>query len=122
VVKILIVDDAALMRRVLQHILQKAGYQVISAVNGRECLEKVETEKPDLVIMDRVMPEMDGLEALRALRANSVTFSLPIIIASAGQEAEDIAEMKAAGADGYVSKPFQPAQLLAAVQQRLTAG
>ena len=121
-VKILIVDDAALMRRVLQHILQKAGYQVISAVNGRECLEKVETEKPDLVIMDRVMPEMDGLEALRTLRANSVTFSLPIIIASAGQEAEDIAEMKAAGADGYVSKPFQPAQLLAAVQQRLTAG
>ncbi|RLC98546.1 MAG: response regulator [Chloroflexi bacterium] len=117
--KILIVDDAAFMRRLSRQILQAAGYEVVCAVDGQECLDKVKVEKPDLVIMDRNMPRLDGLEALRALRADPVTRSLPVLVASASSRDIDIAEMEAAGADGYVPKPFQVKQLIIAVRQHL---
>jgi len=76
-------------------------------------------EKPDLVIMDQMMPEMDGLEALRVLRANPATCSLPVLVASAIQDPGEVAELVRAGADGYVSKPFQAAQLLEIVRRHL---
>ncbi|HEY73228.1 MAG: hypothetical protein B6I35_08530 [Anaerolineaceae bacterium 4572_32.2] len=118
--KILIVDDTAFMRRLLEQILQAAGYEVACAVDGQECLDMVGAEKPDLVIMDWNMPRMDGLEATRALRADPVTRSLPVLVASASSQDVDIAEMKAAGANGHVSKPFQAEQLLTAVRQYLS--
>lgn len=117
--KILIVDDAAFMRRLLEQILRAAGYEVACAVDGQECLDMVGAEKPDLVIMDRNMPRMDGLEAIRALRADPVTRSLPVLVASASAQDADIAEMEAAGADGRVTKPFQAQQLLATVRLHL---
>lgn len=117
--KILIVDDAAFMRRLLEQILRAAGYEVACAVDGQECLDMIEDEKPDLVIMDRNMPRMDGLEAIRALRADPATRSLPVLVASASAQDVDIAEMEAAGVNGRVSKPFQVQQLLATVRQYL---
>jgi len=122
VTKILVVDDTILMRRLLQQILQAAGYQVVCAADGQEGLDKVVAEKPDLVIMDRNMPRMDGLEALRALRADPVTRSLPVLIASATLQGGDIAEMEAAGANGHIPKPFQSKQLLTTVRQHLERG
>jgi len=117
--KILIVDDTAFMRRLLQQILQAAGYEVVCAVDGQECLDVVGAEKPDLVIMDLNMPRMNGLEALRALRADPTTCSLPVLVASASLQDADIAEMERAGANGHVSKPFQARQLLAIIRQHL---
>lgn len=117
--KILVVDDAALMRRLLEQILQAAGHEVTCAVDGQECLDRIEAEKPDLVIIDRNMPRLDGLGTIRALRANPATCYLPVIIASATLQQADVAEMEAAGASGSVSKPFQASQLLALVCQQL---
>ncbi len=117
--KILVVDDAALMQRILQQVLQTAGHQVLTASNGRECLDRVVSERPDLVVMDQVMPEMDGLAALRVLRAEAATQSLPVIMASALQDESDIRELEAAGASGFIGKPFQPAQILTEIARLL---
>lgn len=118
--KILVVDDSALMRRLLQQVLQAAGYDVVCAADGQEGLDKVAAEKPDLVIMDRNMPKVDGMEALRVLRANPATRSLPVLMASARLEPADAAEIQAAGANGLVPKPFQSKQLLAIIRQHLS--
>jgi len=117
--KILVVDDTALMRRLLQQVLGAAGYEVVCAVDGQEGLDKVVAENPDLVIMDRNMPQMDGLEALRALRADPATCSLPVFMTSARLQPADVAEMQAAGANGLIPKPFQFKQLLAVIRQHL---
>ncbi len=118
--KILVVDDSALMRRLLQQVLQAAGYDVVCAADGQEGLDKVAAEKPDLVIMDRNMPKVDGMEALRTLRANPATRSLPVLVTSARLEPADAAEIQAAGANGLVPKPFQSKQLLAIIRQHLS--
>lgn len=118
--KILVVDDSALMRRLLQQVLQAAGYDVVCAADGQEGLDKVAAEKPDLVIMDRNMPKVDGMEALRVLRANPATRSLPVLMASARLEPADAAEIQAAGANGLIPKPFQSQQLLAIIRQHLS--
>ena len=118
--KILVVDDSALMRRLLQQVLQAAGYEVVCTADGQEGLDKVAAEKPDLVIMDRNMPKVDGMEALRVLRANPATRSLPVLMASARLEPADAAEIQAAGANGLIPKPFQSQQLLAIIRQHLS--
>jgi len=108
------------MRRLLQQVLQAAGYEVVCTADGQEGLDKVAAEKPDLVIMDRNMPKVDGMEALRVLRANPATRSLPVLMASARLEPADAAEIQAAGANGLVPKPFQSKQLLAIIRQHLS--
>ena len=120
--KILIVEDAAFMRLVLRQILERAGYQVVSAIDGQEGLEQITAEKPDLVIMDMNMPRMNGLEALRAIRSDPAICSLPVLMASATLEDANIAEWQEAGATGYVTKPFQSEQLLVIIQQHLGGG
>ena len=118
--KILVVDDSALMRRLLQQVLQAGGYEVVCAADGQEGLDKVAAEKPDLVIMDRNMPKVDGMEALRTLRADPATRSLPVLMASARLGPADAAEIQAAGANGLIPKPFQSQQLLAIIRQHLS--
>lgn len=117
--KILIVDDLALMRCLLQQILEASGYEVVCAADGQEGLDKVVAEGPDLVIMDWNMPRLNGLEALRVLRADPATRFLPVFMISAHLQPADIAEMKAAGANGLIPKPFQSKQLLAVIQEHL---
>ena len=118
--KILVVDDSALMRRLLQQVLQAAGYEVVCSADGQKGLDKVAAEKPDLVIMDRNMPKVDGMEALRVLRANPATHSLPVLMASARLEPADAAEIQAASANGLIPKPFQSQQLLTIIRQHLS--
>ncbi|MDY6877415.1 MAG: response regulator [Chloroflexota bacterium] len=118
--KILVVDDSALMRRLIQKVLQTAGYEVICAADGQEGLDKIAAEKPDMVIMDRNMPQVDGMEALRALRTNPVTSSLPVLVTSARLGFAEAAEMQTAGANGLIPKPFQSKQLLAIIRQHLS--
>jgi len=106
--KVLVVDDEIKIRRILQQILLKEGFAVVEAENGREALACFFAEKPDLVILDVIMPEMDGFDFLRTIRKNHDT---PVIILSAKDELLDKTIGFTLEADDYVAKPFSPQEL-----------
>jgi CheY-like chemotaxis protein/pSer/pThr/pTyr-binding forkhead associated (FHA) protein/CRP-like cAMP-binding protein len=103
--KVLVVDDEAPIRGVLREYLGDAGYQVVEAANGAEALVLAEQERPDLIILDIRMPELDGVTTCKRLKASKKTYSIPIIIATA--YGDTLAEALEAGADDFVNKPFQ---------------
>jgi DNA-binding response OmpR family regulator len=113
---ILIVDDEKRMVSLLQSYLTQAGYRVLTAYNGREALEIADNELPDLVILDIMMPEMNGYEFMRAHRAEKDT---PIIMLTAKVEDDDKVLGLELGADDYVTKPFKPRELMARVRNIL---
>lgn len=110
--KILVVDDSPFMIRLVTYILETAGYETVSAENGKVALEMIAEERPGLVFLDTMMPEMDGLETLRAIRADPRAKDLPVLMLTAKVQAEDHEIAKAAGADGYLTKPFNQAEVL----------
>ncbi|MBV6393810.1 MAG: Sensory transduction protein regX3 [Anaerolineales bacterium] len=113
---ILIVDDEKRMVSLLKSYLEQEGYRVASAFNGREALEVARREKPELVVLDIMMPEMNGYEFMRARRAESDT---PIIMLTAKVEDEDKIIGLELGADDYVTKPFKPRELMARIRNVL---
>ena len=120
--KILAVDDEKHIVRLVQINLEREGYEVITASNGREALEKVEAEQPDLVVMDVMMPEMDGYETARAIRQMDHFKTLPIISLTAKAMAGDREKCLAAGASDYITKPVDIPRLLAMMHQWLSRG
>jgi diguanylate cyclase (GGDEF)-like protein len=117
--RILVVDDEPYMVKLLEYNLRKGGYQVITAYNGYEALQKLEQAKPDLIIADVKMPQMDGYELCRRLRSNAETKSIPFIFLTAkGQISERIEGLKK-GADDYITKPFNPKEILARIEATL---
>ncbi len=117
-IKIVIADDSGTMRVMFKQILNKAGFtNLIMAVNGRDGLEQVEAEKPDLVISDWNMPEMDGLEFLKALRQTDEFKQLPFIMATAQSDKGQQLAAKKAGANGHVPKPFDDTQIRSAIEK-----
>ena len=102
---ILIVDDEPYMIRLLQHHVERAGYRMVKAVNGREALEKVASAKPDLIIMDVMMPELNGLEVLSQIRKQPATAELPVIIMTANAQRFTKEEAEAAGVSAFLTKP-----------------
>lgn len=117
--KILIIDDTELMVKLISDILSRAGYEVVSASNGIDGINKVRTEKPDLVILDVVMPEMDGFEACKILREDESNNLMPIIILTAQDAEDDKLEGLELGADDYITKPFNPRELVSRVNNTL---
>jgi two-component system chemotaxis response regulator CheY len=117
--KILVVDDAAFMRVRAAKVLQDNGHEVALAENGREAVEKYAEWRPDAVLMDITMPEMDGLEALKAIRALDPNAKVAMVTAM-GQQAIVMEALKS-GAKDFVLKPFQPDRVLAALQKLLAA-
>jgi two-component system alkaline phosphatase synthesis response regulator PhoP/two-component system response regulator VicR len=115
--KILAVDDEKHIVRLVQITLEKEGYELITASNGREALEKVASEKPDLVVMDVMMPEMDGLEALAKMKSDPATESIPVIMLTAKAQDSDVFRGWQSGADLYLTKPFNPAELVTFVKR-----
>lgn len=110
---ILLVDDEVRILNFLKAKLKASGYKVITALNGLEALEQVQNSQPDLVILDILMPKMDGLEALKQLR----TFSnIPVIVLTAKGEDVDKIKGLSLGADDYMAKPFNPDELLARIK------
>jgi two-component system KDP operon response regulator KdpE len=105
---ILIVDDEARMRRFMQMNLDLEGYQVIEASNGLEAIDRVREDLPDLVLLDVMMPEMDGFEALGIIRETSI---VPVIVLTVRDDEDDIVRGLSLGADDYVTKPFSPREL-----------
>ncbi|MBE0669443.1 MAG: response regulator, partial [Anaerolineales bacterium] len=118
--RILIVDDDDVTLRLAAHVFQKAGYDVHTAVDGIEGLRKAENIKPDLIILDVMMPDINGLQVCERLRANPATSWLPIIMLSAKANVEDKLEGFHAGADDYVAKPVSHKELLARAGALLT--
>lgn len=106
--KILVVDDESKIRSILRQTLVREGYEVVEAGGGREALEMVESERPCLILLDIMMPDMDGFEVLKELRKS---FDTPVIILSAKDDLIDKAVGFTLGVDDYVAKPFSPLEL-----------
>ncbi len=119
IAKILIVDDEESLLTVLDLRLRATGYETVKARNGEEAVEQAIRMKPDLIIMDVTMPKMDGLEATRVLRAQLTTASIPIILLTALKEKDDELSGLDAGADDYITKPYDKDKLLARVKMLL---
>ena len=113
---VLIVDDEKDIVELVQYNLKKEGYRTISAYTGEKALELVRREMPDLIILDLMLPEMDGLEVCRILKKDSRTSGIPIIMLTAKGEETDIVVGLELGADDYVTKPFSVRQLIARVK------
>lgn len=114
--KILVVDDEKNIVDIIKFNLKKEGYEVITASNGREAIEKNEAEKPDLIMLDIMMPEIDGYEACRKIREK---YNTPIIMLTARAEELDKVLGLELGADDYVTKPFGIRELMARVKANL---
>ena len=119
--KILAVDDERHIVRLVQVNLERAGYQVVTAFDGREALEKVESEQPDLVVLDVMMPYMDGFEVLQTLRKNQSTRDLPVIMLTAKAQDADVFRGWQSGVDCYLTKPFNPMELISFVKRIFTS-
>lgn len=106
--KILLVDDHPHIVRLLQMALSADGHEVLSAGNGVEALEKVQSERPDVVILDVVMPELDGMRVLNRIKTDPELSNTTVVILTVKVTTEDIALASGIGADYYLSKPFNP--------------
>jgi two-component system alkaline phosphatase synthesis response regulator PhoP/two-component system response regulator VicR len=115
--KILAVDDERHIVRLVQVNLERAGYEVITAFDGVEALKKVHDEKPDLIVLDVMMPQMDGFETLKNLKANVETRDIPVIMLTAKAQDADVFRGWQSGVDCYLTKPFNPLELLTFVKR-----
>lgn len=113
---ILVVEDEAALRETLEYTLQREGYTVLTAADGREALHKARTERPDLIILDILLPGIDGFEVCRLLRQE---MSVPILMLTARADEIDKVVGLEMGADDYVTKPFSMRELMARVKALL---
>ncbi|MEO5373539.1 MAG: response regulator [Alphaproteobacteria bacterium] len=117
--RILSVDDSTSMRQVVSSTLQAAGYEAMTAVDGEDALAKLEESPVDLVITDLNMPKLDGIGLIKRLRTMPAHKFVPIVILTTASEEKMKQEGRAAGATGWIVKPFKPEQLLAVVRKIL---
>lgn len=117
--RILVVDDEIYIVHILEFSLSMEGYEVVTASDGEQALAKIEQETPDLVVLDIMMPGMDGYEVCRAIRAEEETRELPVILLSAKGRSIDQEAGMAVGADDYMVKPFSPRKLLGRIRDLL---
>jgi two-component system alkaline phosphatase synthesis response regulator PhoP/two-component system response regulator VicR len=118
--KIMAVDDERHIVRLIQVNLERSGYQVVTAFDGQEALRKVETEKPDVIVLDVMMPKMDGFEVLKRLQANPDTREIPVIMLTAKAQDADVFRGWSSGVSAYLTKPFNPLELITFVKRILS--
>jgi two-component system phosphate regulon response regulator PhoB len=120
--RILVVDDEPEAVELVEFNLKQAGYAVITAVDGAEALKKAHAQRPDLIILDVMLPEMDGFEACKVLRLDPATVRVPIIMLTAKAAEIDRVLGLELGADDYLTKPFSPRELLLRIKKILSRG
>lgn len=106
--RVLVVEDDAQNSYLIRFILEQSGYEVLLAGDGEQALEAAHSEKPDIVLMDILLPKMDGYEATRRMRQDPALKSVPVIALTAYSMKGDRERILAAGCDGYISKPIDP--------------
>ena len=116
---VLVVDDDPVIVRLLEVNFEMEGYAVITAGDGEEALARANSDGPDVIVCDIMMPKMNGLEVVERLRAEEATRGLPVILLSAKAQASEIQRGLDAGADDYVTKPFDPLELVDRVRSVL---
>lgn len=116
---ILVVDDEPMARDLLRLMLERSGFKIIEAVDGYDALEKISQHRPDLIILDVMMPGIDGFEVCRTLRAQPDTAELPIIMLSARTQAKSIQEGLDSGANRYLSKLISRKELVQNIKDAL---
>ena len=117
--KILVVDDEIYIVHILDFSLGMEGYEVVTALDGEQALERVASEKPDLIVLDIMMPKLDGYEVCRAVKSNPATKNVPVILLSAKGRNVDQKMGFDVGADDYITKPFSPRKLVERINQLL---
>ena len=116
---ILVVEDSVAQQEMMKTLLENSGLNVTIASDGIEALQRIQGHPPDLVLLDIVMPKMNGYEVCRRIKANLATQDVPVVMCSAkGEEFDRYWGMKQ-GADAYIAKPFQPTELVGTVKQLL---
>ena len=110
--RILVVDDEIYIVHILDFSLGMEGYEVLTALDGEQALEKARTEKPDLIVLDIMMPKLDGYETCKRLKADESTKNIPVILLSAKGRNVDQKVGFEVGADDYITKPFSPRKLV----------
>ncbi len=119
--KILLVEDNAVCRTLMSRRLQLQGYEVLEAGNGREAVSTARAARPDLILMDLGLPEMDGWEATKLLKAQAATSGIPIIVLTARSSENDIERAIRAGCDHYETKPVMPDRLVSKIEELIAA-
>jgi len=115
--KILVVDDEPDIVRVITKTLEVNGYEVITANDGQEGLEKAKTEKPDLIVLDLMLPKIDGYKVCGLLKKDTRYVKTPIILFTAKAQAKDVKLGEEVGADAYITKPFEAEVLLSKIEE-----
>ena len=117
--RVLVVDDSEVVRSLIRVNLELEGFEVVTACDGQQALDQVADVDPDLITLDVVMPNLDGLSTATELRARADTRDIPLLMVTALAQESDVARGKAAGVDAYLTKPFDPAELVATVRRLL---
>ncbi|MEM8603768.1 MAG: response regulator [Cyanobacteria bacterium P01_H01_bin.121] len=116
---VLVVEDSPAQRQMITDLLKGSGLDVAVATNGEEALERIQARRPDLVVLDIVMPRMNGYEVCRKLKSDPTTQDVPVVMCSTKGEEFDRYWGMRQGADAYIAKPFQPTELIGTVKQLL---
>jgi two-component system chemotaxis response regulator CheY len=114
---VLTVDDSRAMRDMLRHSLVAAGFRVLQAEDGMQGLEMLETERPDVIVTDINMPRMDGFGFIEAVRRDESRRSMPVLVLTTEVDVEKKNRARAAGATGWIVKPFDPVKLVEAIRR-----
>ncbi|MGY2837717.1 response regulator transcription factor [Thermostichus sp. MS-CIW-41] len=117
--RVLVVEDSQSQREMISKLLQENGFEVMTVEDGVEAVEAVKQSKPDLIVLDIVMPRMNGYEVCRLLKADPLTQKTPIVMCSSKGEEFDRYWGIRQGADAYIAKPFQPQELVGTIKQLL---
>lgn len=117
--KILIAEDSVMMRKIAKMTLEKGGHTVIEASDGSEAVELAKSQLPQLILLDAEMPVTDGWEAVKIIKQDPAIANIPVLMCTGHDLSEDPETLKESGADGYITKPYNPADMLEKVKQAL---
>jgi DNA-binding response OmpR family regulator len=118
---ILVVDDDPVILQLLQVNFEMEGFKVLTAADGQEGVDRTRTDRPDVVVSDVMMPRMSGLELLAVLKGDPTTASIPVLLLTAKAQQADVVDGLAQGADDYVTKPYEPLDLVERVNRLIAA-